>query len=338
MSADASRWMNVPRWVRGAENADAIRSASDTVSLIENWMRSEALFAIVDSFGGAVPELELRRRLEWLDDFSAAHWDFRRGRERNLAVDAALTPLQSEIALACGARLGLASSRPQRTRYDVVLLTGGMVRAGVVKPRYAAELRASGIECESVVFLGAFRPFGGDEADVAAALGIQGDDEVDAMSEGLVRQFGQAGSVADYEEIAEHPFASWRRRVWRGADGLQLGVVAAPSSEPTLRRANTADTFRFWAEQVREPHETSVLVITTPIYVPYQAACAVDVLGLGYNISVDTVGVSDTAADLGHLSQRFEPQHYLQEIRSAIRGYRTLIARIDEWMAQQQER
>ncbi|AWB89448.1 hypothetical protein [Homoserinimonas hongtaonis] len=322
--------LDAPRWVGGSDAESRLGAAAETLGGIEAWATSPALARLVQSFGGELPSLPLRGLLAWLDDFSERQWDFRKGRERNLASDAVLTPRQCDRALHSALELGLRPSLPRSDHYDVALLTGGMVRAGVVKPRYAAELRARGVDIDSVVFLGAFRPFAGDESATALALGISGTDEVDAMEQGLVRQFGRADKAVVREGSSAHPLGRWRHSTWQGAGGgPRLGVVAAPSSEPLARRANTVDTLEFWAERIRQPHETSVLVITTPSYVPYQAACAVQVLGLGHNLAVETVGVSDTAADLGELSQRFEPQHHLQEIRSAIRGYRALVGSVD---------
>ncbi|MCW5945392.1 MAG: hypothetical protein KIT06_06420, partial [Cryobacterium sp.] len=64
-----------------------------------------------------------------------------------------------------------------------------------------------------------------------------------------------------------------------------------------------------------------VLVITTPVYVPYQGAVAVEVFGIESGMSVETVAVSGTANDLGPLTQVFLAQHVLQELRSAIHGF-----------------
>jgi hypothetical protein len=104
----------------------------------------------------------------------------------------------------------------------------------------------------------------------------------------------------------------------------RLSVLAAPSSDPG-RRANSADTYRFWAAE-RSGGATSALVVTTPIYVPYQGAAAVEVLGLECGLAVETVGTSAAASDLGEYTQPFLPAHHLQELRSAIRGMLSLRA------------
>jgi hypothetical protein len=92
-----------------------------------------------------------------------------------------------------------------------------------------------------------------------------------------------------------------------------------------VRRANTADTFVWWAERQRSLQKAHVLLITTAIYVPYQEAGAIRTLAMPYGATVETVGVPPDIADLGVHTQPFAPGNYLQEIRSAIRGYRHLL-------------
>ncbi|MET3768716.1 hypothetical protein ABIB15_001400 [Marisediminicola sp. UYEF4] len=314
--------VELPTW-RGAPD-DAVRARA----AIDRWAGSLAMARLVESFGGTTGDHEGRELLDYLDTFSAAHWDFRRGRERNLAPDAGLSTTQSALVVEEVPRLGLAGiERPTRPHYDTVLLTGGMVRAGIVKPRFVARLVEGGLSVSNIVFLGGFRSFGGDEHALAAALGVVGGDEVFAMLAGMRQAFGPLGDPVVDRSVAAKPHASWCEYSW-SAGGVRLSVVAAPSSEPWARRANTADTFRFWAAHRRSPTERSVLVVTTPIYVPYQAAGAVELLGVDHGLAVETIGVDAVASDLGALTQQFLPQHHLQELRSAIRAMRALRARV----------
>ena len=201
-------------------------------------------------------------------------------------------------------------------------MTGGMVRAEIVKPRFVRVLLDGGLACDEVVFLGGFRPFSTDEQRLAGLLGIRSDDEFDAMGEGLERAFGPLGAERSAGG-GERDRTGWRESGW-AAGGLTFSVIAAPSSDPRSRRANTADTFRFWAR--RAQHVRKVLVVTTPVYVPYQAAIAVQTLGVEHAIAVETVGVTASASFLGYLTQPFTAQHHLQELRSAILAMRSLRA------------
>jgi hypothetical protein len=312
----------LPAWT---DTADDVPLAQAT---IDDWAGSAALRRIVEAFGGSTAERRGAELLDWLDRFSADHWDFRGGVERNLAPLVALPPGVEQLVLDAAPVLGLAGPYPlRRADYDTVLMTGGMIRAEIVKPRFARELLASGIVMKSVVFLGGFRAFAGDEIELAPIFGVDGDNEFDAMVSGMELAFGPLGEPATTGGGAGRSNGDWRVCEW-AMDGLVLRVVAAPSSDPVHRRANTADTYRFWADRVRAPGERSVLVITTPIYVPYQGAGAVEVLGLEHGLAVETVGASESASDLGEYSQVFLAQNHLQEIRSAIRALRSLRTRL----------
>ncbi|TQL47794.1 hypothetical protein FB562_0864 [Homoserinimonas aerilata] len=317
------RPLELPRWT--GESTDA----AATIALIDRWAGSPQMARIVGAFGGDTSAVASVRTLDYLGEFSAAHWDFRRGRERNLAVSAEFTDAQRAAVLEAAPGLGLAPSWPSRRHYDAVVMTGGMVRAGIVKPRFLRELLDAGVSFDSAVYLGGFRPFAGDELDVAPKLGVVGSDEFHGMEAGMRLAFGLQEPPAVEGEGEPGDTASWVEHSWPARAGApRLSVLAAPSSEPELRRANTVDTYRFWAEHRRRPECRSVLVITTPIYVPYQAAGAVEVFGADYGLAVETVGVSESANDLGALTQPFLVQHFLQELRSGIRGMASLRARL----------
>lgn len=316
--------VELPRW--DGRQADA----NGCLALVDTWADALLATGIVDAFsptaGASLARLKGAELFAQLDDFAGKFWDFRHGRERNLAVAPEFSSRQREAIAHAAAALGLdGTPPPMRARYDAVILTGGMVRAGIVKPRYLRELLDGGLEWREGVFLGAFRAFAGDELALAAALGVAGNDEFDAMVAGMRRAFdlGAPDRVEGSDEAgsARRGASAWRAESWTMNDRT-LRVIAAPSSDPGHRRANTVDTYRFWASRADSIH--SVLVITTPVYVPYQAAGAIEVLGLEFGLSVETVAVSDTASDLGRNTQLFLPMHQVQELRSAVHGFRQL--------------
>lgn len=314
--------LTLPVWMDAAGDAERTRESIDA------WASSAALSELVRACGGVVPSLGPGILLDWLESFAAAHWDFRAGAERNLAARVELPREVESLVLESACALGLAGPYPlQRSSYDTILMTGGMVRAGIVKPRFARELLDAGLKVPNIVFLGGFRPFAGDEIELAPLLGVHGSDEFDAMVQGMELAFGPLGDAVVSGGETGSGNESWRVWSW-DAQGVTLSVVAAPSSEPTLRRANTPDTYRFWADRVRTPSQRSVLVVTTPIYVPYQGAGAVEVLGLEHGLAVETVGTSDSSGDLGEYSQPFLAQNHLQELRAAVGAMRRLRARL----------
>ena len=274
---------------------------------------------MIAAFGHSLPERGGEDRLTWLDSFAAVHWDFRHGGERDSISHRGLTSTQADIVFGRAWDLGLTSREtPTRRRYDTVIMTGGMLRAGIVKPRFVAELLEGGLECDHILFLGGFRPFSQAEATLAQALGVRADNEFGAMLFGLEQAFGPLGEPEVVDGQGDTPQSSWRQLSWSRQTLPRVSVLAAPSSDPEHRRANSADTYRFWAEERRTVAEQSVLQVTTPIYVPYQSAVAVGILGFDHGLAVETVGTSATAGDLGDFSQPFSAKHQLQELRAAI--------------------
>lgn len=304
----------LPDWYGPSDDPDRV------MAIIDAWATSAALRELAAAFGGHLPQVD---GLDWLDEFSATHWDFRAGRERNLAAIPVLTRDQESLVLDLAPELGFSGQgTPSRLDFDVVIMTGGMVRAGIVKPRHVAELLENGLTASEIVFLGGFRPFAGDELAVARALGIEGDNEFDSMVSGMRRAFAPLDDPAVSGDEGAPGNASWCDYRWSVA-GRTLSVLAAPSSDPASRRANSADTFRFWAER-HGGKRPRVLVVTTPVYVPYQGALAVELLGLDHGFEVQTVATSASAGDLGEHSQVFSAGNHLQELRSAIRSMRSL--------------
>jgi len=99
---------------------------------------------------------------------------------------------------------------------------------------------------------------------------------------------------------------------------VELDLVAAPTYRDGAQRANTRDAFEFWAQRMRGPGMDSALVITNPIYVPYQGVVAMENLGYHHDMTVETVGADDAASELGDETQQFTVQQYLQEMQSTI--------------------
>ena len=316
--------VELPRW--DGSPGDAQRCLATVDAWAHALLASGIVGAFSESANANLTRLEVAELFDALERFAAEQWDFRQGRERNLAATPKLSPAQCLAIDRAASKLGLdGTPAPRRNNYDAVILTGGMVRAGIVKPRYLRELYDYGLRWREGVFLGGFRPFAGDELGLASALGVEGDNEFDSMVAGM--QFAFGVGEPDTVEVSTNNTdqgvgnAQWREESWSW-NNLMLRVIAAPSSEPELRRANTVDTYRFWAS--RADGIRSILIITTTAYVPYQAAGAVEIFGLELGCSVETVAVSAKASDLGEHSQKFLPMHKAQELRSAVYGMRKL--------------
>lgn len=298
------------------------RRRESLIEDIDTWIRSPELATLAKAFDAQPPEMETEGLLAWYEDLSATRWDFRGGRERNLAERPALTERESDAAMSAAASLGLSQpGSPSRGAYDFCLILGGLVRACVTRPRFAAELVENGTHFGAVVALGGFRPLAGDEIALAARLNIEANNEFGAMDAGMRQAFGiETPAQVTFGDGSEGN-ADWRIHDYPQS---RCAVIAAPSSSPELRRANSADTFVWWASRAHGLEGSHILLITNPIYVPYQGAAATQVLGMRFGVQVETVGISATAAGLGSDTQTFTAANYLQEIRSGIRGMQSL--------------
>jgi hypothetical protein len=310
-----------PAWGKTAKTPQA------TVASIEMWLGNDPLDALVRKFGGRIPECSTAERLEWLEDFSAKHWDFRAGQERNLAARTDFDEATTSLILDTAAALGLtATTLPQRDSYSHVLILGGLVRACLLRPRYTAELVRGGLKTGSIAALSAYRPLAGDEDDLIEALGLSGkSNEMEAMEAGLAAAFDLREPADERRHDApDSVFGTSLVRTWHSS-GVPVQLVIAPSPEPTVRRANTADTYSYWADScARIDPNDNLLLVTSSIYLPYQHADAVRMLALPHHCSVETVGISFSEERFGVLRQSFTATNYLQEIRSAIRSVRSL--------------
>ncbi|WP_431910464.1 hypothetical protein [Micromonospora carbonacea] len=322
------------------------------VAGLRAWVTSPPLRGLVARFGGDAPpgdpasgdrlardplsgdplSGDLAAALAWLDDFSARHWDFRGGRERPEAAEPAFDPRTAGQVLAAASALGLVRPvPPARRAYAHLVVLGGLAHACLRRVAYAAHLVRSGTAVAGeVAVLGSFRPLSVAERRTLADAGVTaGDTEVDALDAAVRLAFGVAGPAEADGVDAGHPHRSWSSRTWRPAGSPPVRVLAAPSGDPGRRRAHTADTQRFWAEHVRLAPGDPVLVVTAPVYVPFQHCDALRTLAVPYGCGIETVGVDPALTGLARLPEPAPtPGRYLQEIRSAIRSMRALHAAV----------
>lgn len=332
---------DVPRF----GSVPTIGEPPDLRSDIAEWIESPPMRALVESFArdGEVWEplfdrrIELEKRLVELESFTD-RWDTRRGRERNLSEDLAMTQYQSALVLNVADALGLRSpGTPRGKDYDYVILLGGLIRACFLRPAYAARMLARGeVRTTSIVALGARRPLNGEEAELARQLGEpdldEGSDEFEALDRGTRTAFGldRPSSIRGEGAIAElGPHSAWEERVYLRHGEPRIIVAAAPSRRPDVARADTADGYAWFAKNIaRLVPGQRILAVTTDIYRPYQHLAALRMLALPYGVEVETVGHVPARVE-PVLRQPFAPARYLQEIRSAVQGCRALLAAID---------
>jgi hypothetical protein len=289
---------------------------------IHGWIASEPMRALVSAYGASLPDAPVGDLLRWLDAFSGEHWDFRRrgGVERDQVTPPAFAAETRELILAAATALRLVDpARPPHSTYDHILVLGGLGRACLQRTQYAAELVLSGAaSAPELAALGSFRPLTAAETALPELAGAGY--EVDAMDAGVRIGFGLREPGAREQSGGEVTHRSWQVRSYRGGDLPEIHVLAAPSSEPEVRRANTPDTYAFWADRVQLRATDRILVVTSPIYVPFQHSDAIRMLGLRVGCGLDTIGFDPGRVAVPLAPGATNPDRYLQEIRSGIRS------------------
>jgi hypothetical protein len=306
---------------------------------ITDWVRSRPLESLIARFGGTLPAESLAAQLDYLDKFTASAWNFRRRvsdgpKERNQVDADAVSGADEELAVAAADALGLVRSRaPRYDEYDHVLMLGGLVRANLWRTAYTAHLLANGVAAGNITAITAYRDLARNDTDpsldefkLLEAFGLpRRHCEWEVMEDSLRRAFNLPEFTVERESDPSAEGAQRFRVASAAAEGRRVSLIVAPALEPG-RRANTADGYRYWADQVQhvKPGER-ILAVTTCIYVPYQHAVALQHLALPFGCSVDTVGIDFSAIGDDPNPQRFRGAHYLLEIRSALLAYRNLV-------------
>lgn len=290
------------------------------------WITSDALRSVVREFSGPVfpSQTHLSAQVEVLKAFSSIAWDFRGGKERNLARSAEHSESVKLLVRDAARALGMTSqSSPERHEYSHLLILGGLIRACLTRPARAKELVDQDIRFASIAALTGFRPLAGDEIEIARTFNLeQVSNEIQALEEGMRRAFVLTEPLNRHVELRHDvPFSSWEVVSYEYGSGVPLSLIAAPSSEPNDRRANTADTYKYWAESVvKLSSRDEVLLVTSSIYVPFQGVEAIRSLAIPYGCGIEVIAVDTESDKLGALRQAFTTENYLQEINSAIRS------------------
>lgn len=291
------------------------------------WINAPELGVLVEQFGGNIPKgLGNEGKLRWLVEFSK-NWDFRSvqkavydlktGEKARWLVDnTALSEHQISAAMNTAQKLGMVDcTLPIQSSYDAILVLGGARMSCFFRMKYAKELCDSqGIIAKEIVGLTGMRPISESERSATDTYAFDADTEFDLMCAAAQNVF-EAARVESFTKTTDGNLnSSWARAQYTGI--VPIIVLAAPSTEPDKRRANTADTFTFWEKQRNIQKGKRLLLVTSQIYVPYQQLEAVRILGLMYGHSVETVGFPrEWSANMQGLQTA---ANYLQEIRSTL--------------------
>lgn len=319
-----------------SQRSDAARS------LIVDWLRTDALGRLAEMWSKEKAPRDPMAALEWWERTSAA-FDYRSSaeyRERwHADSDPSLESGQRAQVQAIATNLGLVGhTPPSQSDYSSLIVLGAGRMSPLFRTRYAAKLvRHRHVSVGSVYLLGSIRPLDHTppSADEASEFELTRGYAPSATTEyGLMLAAAQSEfDLADADVLAvssanpdcdpPKPFSQWRVVSHRRAAEPAVHVLCArrftrdpgrPASRP-----NTADTYAFLS-RLAEPHAgESALVVTTQLFVPFQAFDAFRMLSLPYGVSVDVVGFPDSPDD-----RQLTAEALLQEIRSAFRSAKRL--------------
>jgi hypothetical protein len=301
---------------------------------IASWVRSDPLRTLIRHFGNGKPSGDLASELAYLEKFTIEKWKFRKDKERNQVDPDAITGEDEKLAMAAADALGLVRPHPPRHQhYDHVVILGGLVRASMWRPAYAAHLLRSGLTAGTVTAISAYRDLAPHEDDpsrdeykLLEVFGLpRRAFEWEVMEDGLRRAFNLPAFTVQQQSPPDAEGPNRYRVAFAEAGQNRLWLVVAPALE-RRPRANTADGYRYWAGEVGHVKRGQrILAITTCIYLPYQHAVALQHLGIPFGCRVETVGVDFSVIDDSLCRQEFRGVNYLLEVRSAIHGYRQLV-------------
>lgn len=288
---------------------------------------------LVKGFEERIPtNLSFPQWLQWLLQFSE-RWDFRRlqreakARDINegarwLLTDDGMSDEQKNLVMKSAHLLGLIGvDQPSLNFYDYVLVLGGARLSCLLRPRFAKYLLEKKIiNTKIVALLGAMRPVAESEREATDTYAPGAYSEYDLLNAGGEKSFSIREAFFEKRYInMDMENKNWAIREYEDLfNYVKIISIAAPSSEPEKRRANSADTFSFFISKYNIPEGSSFLLVTSQIYVPYQQLEAVRKIAIPHKMIVETVGYpSDWNSNLAGMGQ---PSNYLQEIRSAIQS------------------
>jgi DNA-binding SARP family transcriptional activator len=332
--------------LRSPESGDTSDEAlASVLTGLLSWAESDELLGLFDEWDPVDPlphpqgDAALARFREL--ELASEEWNYRRytyERWEQLLVDRG-DDFHAQVIHAVEA-LGMRECTvPRHDRYDLGIALGGARRSPLARTRWL-DLLTTHYAIGAVAYATSLRPVD-EEAErrhVPYARGAETEfDLMHCALEGARHLYrGVRGHEDDSESDPRDPDNWWAwslaRRYEVAPGGRPLYGFAGPSSSQKEHRPRTPDTLEFLHRKLEgspvklEPG-ARVLLVTSPIYVPYQQIEALRVLGLRHGLEVETVGHPrewTAPATQNPMENLQRVGNYLQEIRSAIEGCRRL--------------
>ena len=295
---------------------------------ISRWVYSDelkALFELYCSDSASLFTDDILSTVRNVDNRAGLLWDYRakqqNGGERWFIENELIEEKYGDVIIDCAAKLGMAGITDTSIEPDYILPLGGARMQNYYRPLMARHIvDAHDIKNKKIVALGSGRPLADIEKEHAYTYAPGAATEYDALRMGLAKAFGVPDSfTADDHMDEDNP--NLNRGILKmdtAYNGNGLHALAAPSTDPE-RRANSIDTFLSFFKCFEPKEGSSILLVTTQIYVNYQLARFLP-FALEYDLKADCVGMDDTITG----GVKAKPVNYMQEIKAVINSLRYL--------------
>ena len=290
------------------------------------WINSEPINRLITLFGGEIHTMNFSDRIKELNDFVNV-WDYRKKlaeqqlvNERWNISDDDFVNANETIILQLAAELGLVHAQSPAFVPTHILPLGGARFSNLHRVKLVKELVDENEfhTPTKIVALSGMRPINEKERSSIDTYAPEAVTEYDAINAGLEAVFSLGKEF--WEDRSDHTnpnLNSCVRNYEKTYRGISISSMAAPSRCPD-RRADSRDTFEYFLSRYNIDTTSSVLLVTSQIYVPYQLLKFAD-LAIEGGFNVECIGTQ-----MNNSALRTNASNYLQEIKAAVNAIYSL--------------
>ena len=205
-------------------------------------------------------------------------------------------------------------NRPLSDTHSRILVLGGALNICFTRTRWASEALKADSSCRSVDGLSCYRPVHPKErADSRFFSSCETEFGVLSDAFSSVFDLSGAGFRERFQGDRNLNRISCVREFETKRNGCAFRVFAAPSTEPSLRRADTGDTLLFYLENADLDPEESLLAVTNNRYCNRQfLQLSWYLLNKGFPMDLDVSGCIPD--DQTVTKETYDPFQYLQDL------------------------
>ena len=269
--------------------------------------------------------------------FAESNWDYRKKQTeattkegeaaRWLLHSEEIIDKNSNLVFECAKTLGLIGHEDTwLDSADYILPLGGARMSNLRRCELARKtVDNNNLNHAHIVALSGMRPLSDSEINNCIdTCAIGATYEFQAISKGLESAFELSDDSSEKKHEDSNPNASFViRKYEQKYNGNDIYSVAAPSTQPETRRANSADCFKFFFENFDVPKGSKIINCTSQIYCSYQQVKALS-YALKHDVIFDTIGfpfalnTPNVLYETSNTTLLSKPVNYLQEIKATI--------------------